>query len=191
MAEMQFAGVTFKGGRLVAIVMALSTLGGGAWGVFEAYARYQAMEKKIASYSAPDLSGFDKRLAVQNETVEAVRKEMQSVRLRVAEIQTLARDLRDDQRSDSAKTYKAIGAVDRRSRAADADVRSAMRQAEKTLRDISSSASERFDGKINSVDSKLDALEARLNKTLQRALDNPLLKQTTFPTRRATRSTAD
>ena len=60
MAEMQFAGVTFKGGRLVAIVMALSTLGGGAWGVFEAYARYQAMEKKIASYSAPDLSGFDK-----------------------------------------------------------------------------------------------------------------------------------
>tara|TARA_R110000787_G_scaffold85438_1_gene182253 strand:+ start:227 stop:775 length:549 start_codon:yes stop_codon:yes gene_type:complete len=176
MAEMQFAGVTFKGGRLVAIVMALSTLGGGAWGVFEAYARYQAMEKKIASYSAPDLSGFDKRLAVQNETVEAVRKEMQSVRLRVAEIQTLARDLRDDQRSDSAKTYKAIGAVDRRSRAADADVRSAMRQAEKTLRDISSSASERFDGKINSVDSKLDALEARLNKTLQRALDNPLLK---------------
>ena len=101
---------------------------------------------------------------------------MQSVRLRVAEIQTLARDLRDDQRSDSAKTYKAIGAVDRRSRAADADVRSAMRQAEKTLRDISSSASERFDGKINSVDSKLDALEQSLNKTLQRALDNPLLK---------------
>jgi hypothetical protein len=51
-----------------------------------------------------------------------------------------------------------------------------MRQAEKTLRDITASASERFDSKINGVDAKLDALEARLNRTLQRALDNPLLK---------------
>ena len=115
-------------------------------------------------------------MAVQNETVDAVTTEMASVRLRVAEIQQLSRDLREDVRSDSAKLYDAISAIDRRSRDADADTRAAMRQAEKTLRDITASASERFDSKINGVDAKLDALEARLNRTLQRALDNPLLK---------------
>ncbi len=176
MAAVEFAGVKFKGGKMVAVFLALSTLVGGLYGAFEVYKDYESMKKKIASYSAPDLSGIRQELAVQNETVEAVRKEMASVRLRVSEIQEIARDLREDQRSDSSKVYGAISAVDRRSRDADADTRSAMRQAEKTLRDITSSASDRFDGKINSVDAKLDALEDRLNKTLQRALDNPLLK---------------
>ena len=177
MAEVEFAGVKFKGGKMVAVFLALSTLVGGLYGAFEVYKDYENMKKKIEIYSAPDLSGIHQGLAVQNETVEAVRKEMASVRLRVAEIQEIARDLREDQRNDSAKVYAAISAVDRRSRDADADTRAAMRQAEKTLRDISSSASGRFDGKITSVDSKLDALEARLNKTLQRALDNPLLRK--------------
>ena len=176
MAEVEFAGVKFKGGKMIAVVMALSTLGGSIFAGAEVYARWVAMEKKISSYSAPDLSGIRQELAVQNETVDAVRKEMASVRLRVGEIQQLARDLRDDQRSDSAKIYKSIGGVDRRSRQADADTRAAMRQAERTLRSITSSASERFDAKISSVDTKLDALESSLTKKLQRALNNPLLK---------------
>jgi phage shock protein A len=176
MAEVEFAGVKFKGGKMIAVVMALSTLVGGLYGAFEVYKDYESMKAKIASYSAPDLSGIRQELAVQNETVDGIRKEMASVRLRVGEIQQLARDLRDDQRSDSAKIYKSIGGVDRRSRQADADTRAAMRQAERTLRGITSSASQRFDAKISSVDEKLDALAATLNKRLQRALDNPLLK---------------
>jgi prefoldin subunit 5 len=173
MAEVEFAGLKFKGGKMIAVVMALSTLVGGLYGAFEVYKDYESMKAKIASYSAPDLSGIRQELAVQNETVDAVRKEMASVRLRVGEIQQLARDLRDDQRSDASKIYKSIGNVDRRSRQAD---RAAMRQAERTLRGITSSASQRFDAKISSVDEKLDALEETLNKRLQRALDNPLLK---------------
>lgn len=177
MAEVEFAGVKFKGGKMVAIIMALSTLVGGLYGGFEVYKDYMDMKEKISSYSAPDLSGIRQELAVQNETVESVRKEMASVRLRVGEIQQLARDLRDDQRNDSAKLYKSIGGVDRRSRQADADTRAAMRQAERTLRDITESASSRFDGKINGIDSKLNVFEKRLDKKLRDALNNPLLKR--------------
>ena len=177
MAEVEFAGVKFKRGKMVAIIMALSTLVGGLYGGFEIYKDYMDMKEKISSYSAPDLSGIRQELAVQNETVESVRKEMASVRLRVGEIQQLARDLRDDQRNDSAKLYKSIGGVDRRSRQADADTRAAMRQAERTLRDITESASSRFDGKINGIDSKLNVFEKRLDKKLRDALNNPLLKR--------------
>ena len=87
-------------------------------------------------------------------------------------------DMREKIESYSAPDLSsAISAVAKRSRSADSETRAAMRQAEKTMRDIISSASERFDSKINSVDEKLDALEARIQKQVKRALDNPLLKR--------------
>tara|TARA_R100001143_G_scaffold12321_1_gene13597 strand:+ start:391 stop:1014 length:624 start_codon:yes stop_codon:yes gene_type:complete len=205
MAEVEFGGVKFKGGKMVAILLSLSTLIGGLYGAFEVYKDYTSMKKKIASYKAPDLTGFDKKLAVMAETMAVVSKEMGSVRNRVLEVQEIVRDTRQDTRSDAASLETAISAVDKRSRTLDADTRAVLRQGEKTIRGIVSSANERFDAKvnsvaastrqseknmrdivesaatrfdakINSVDEKLETLEARLNKTLQRALDNPLLK---------------
>ena len=51
---------------MVAFTLVSSTLG-GLYGAFEVYKDYQGMKKKIAEYSAPDLSRFDKRLAVIEE----------------------------------------------------------------------------------------------------------------------------
>ena len=170
MAEVEFAGVKFKGGKMIAVIMALSTLVGGLYGGFEVYKDYMDMKKKIAAYTAPDLSGFDKRIAL-------IKKELDAAIVRVGEIQMIARDTRADTRADAASLHSAISAVDKRSRTADTDTRSALRLAEQTLRNIISSASARFDSKITSVDSKLDVQEKRLQKQLQRALDNPLLKR--------------
>ena len=47
-SEVEFGGVKFRGGKLIAILTALSTLGGGIWGGFEVYARWKAMEEQIA-----------------------------------------------------------------------------------------------------------------------------------------------
>ena len=198
MAEIEVGGIKFKGGKILVVLTALSTAGGALWGGFEFWKDYQDLQQTVQEYTAPDLSGIRQELAVQNETVDAVMAEMASVRLRVGEIQQLARDLREDVRTDSVKLYSGISAVDRRSRDLDAETRESMRQAEKTIRDITStaiasfdaktmgasnafdakttSAVERFDAKINTIDEKLDALEARLDRKLQRALDNPLLK---------------
>jgi predicted nucleic acid-binding Zn-ribbon protein len=206
MAEVEFAGVKFKGGKMVAVFLALSTLVGGLYGAFEVYKDYMDMKKKILSYSAPDLSGFDKKLAVMNKEMKVVVKEMGSVRTRVLEVQDIVRDTRQDTRSDAASLEAAISSVDKRSRTLDSETRAALRQGEKTIRSIVSSANERFDSKINGVstsssqsvknmrdiiesaatrfdakingiDSKLDAFEKRQDKKLQRALDNPLLRK--------------
>jgi prefoldin subunit 5 len=198
MAEIEVGGIKFKGGKILVVLTALSTAGGAMWGGFEFWKDYEDLQQTVQEYTAPDLSGIRQELAVQNETVDAVMAEMASVRLRVGEIQQLARDLREDVRADNVKLYSGISAVDRRSRDLDAETRESMRQAEKTIRDITStaiasfdaktmgasnalddkttSAVERFDAKINTIDEKLDALEARLDRKLQRALDNPLLK---------------
>ena len=199
MAEVDVGGVKFKGGKLVVIFTLLSTLGGGLWAGFEFYKDYMDMREKIESYTAPDLSGFDKKLAVMNKTMLGVSKEMASVRTRVGEIQTVVRDIRSDTRAETDKVYASIAAVSKRSRTLDAETRGVMRRAEKTIRDVTTqnekhvrevvegattrmdnkinSANTRFDTKISSVDTKLDTLEKRIFKAIKRALDNPLLKR--------------
>ena len=151
MAEVEFGGVKFRGGKMVAVIMALSTFVGGMYGAFEVYKDYMDMKNKIERYTAPDMSGFDKKLAVMAKTMGTVTKEMSSVRNRVLEVQEIVRDTRQDTRSDAASLETSISAVDKRSRTLDADTRAALRQGEKTIRGIVSSASERFDAKVNSV----------------------------------------
>ena len=206
MAEVEVGGVKFRGGKMVAILVALSTLAGSVFAGAEIYARWVAMEKKIASYSAPDLSGFDKKLAVMKKSMGNVTQEMASVRNRVLEVQQIVRDIRQDTRADAASLEQAISAVDKRGRALDAETRAAMRQAEKTMRGIAASANERFDAKINratstarqseknirditesassrfdvkvnGIDAKLTVFEKRQDKKLRDALDNPLLRK--------------
>ena len=123
MAEVEVGGVKFKGGKMVAVLVGLSTFVGGLYGAFEVYKDYMDMKEKISSYTAPDMSGFDKKLAVMEKTMGSVRKEMASVRTRVLEVQEIVRDTRQDTRSDAASLENAMSAVDKRARSLDAETR--------------------------------------------------------------------
>jgi len=79
MAEFEFAGMTFRGGKIVVLITALSTLGGGAWGAFEFYNDYRNMKAQITSYVAPDLSHIDQELAVQKETMASVEASLSAL----------------------------------------------------------------------------------------------------------------
>ena len=62
--EASFGGLTFKGGKIFGLLVALSTLGGGLYGGFEFWKKFQDMSAQIEAYTAPDLSGFDKRIDI-------------------------------------------------------------------------------------------------------------------------------
>ena len=62
-SEVEYKGIKFRGGKLLLIFPLLGTIGGAIWAGFEGYARWVAMEEQIASYIAPDLSGFQKQLS--------------------------------------------------------------------------------------------------------------------------------
>ena len=206
MAEVEYKGIKVGGSKLLLILPLLGTLGGGLWGGFEFYKDYTNMRSKIERYTAPDLSGFDKKLAVMDKTMGTVTKEMTSVRNRVLEVQQIVQDIRQDTRADAASLETAISAVDKRSRILNVETRTALRQAEKTMRaiaasaterfdakidrvsatarqseknirDLTESASARFDAKINGIDIKLNVFEKRQDKKLRDALDNPLLRK--------------
>jgi len=62
MAEIEYKGIKLGGSKLILILPLVGTLIGGLWGGFEVYQRYLQMEKKIQSYTAPNLTGINQSL---------------------------------------------------------------------------------------------------------------------------------
>ena len=79
MAEVEYKGIKVGGSKLLIIIPLFGTIIGGLWGGFEIYQRYLDMEAKIDKFVSPDLSGFDKKLAVLNEQMDLITKEFDLV----------------------------------------------------------------------------------------------------------------
>ena len=174
MAELEIAGAKIKGGKLLTIIPIISMLIGGLWGGFELFSRYQSMEAKINEYVAPDLSCFDKKLAIVHndmklvtEEVAIFKEELQIIKESITESVGYARDIKHSVRDDLTRIEKIVDKVEDDIKEVEADVREMI--------DI---ADQRFDNKRDRLstdaDIELKNLEDRLNKKLQRALDNPL-----------------
>tara|TARA_R110000744_G_scaffold334643_1_gene439922 strand:- start:96 stop:770 length:675 start_codon:yes stop_codon:yes gene_type:complete len=67
MAEFEFAGTTFKGGKMFAVLTALSTLGGGAYGGFEVYKDYMDMKEIIQNI---DIGAIETANALQIQKLD-------------------------------------------------------------------------------------------------------------------------
>ena len=86
---------------MVAFTIVSSTLG-CLYGAFEVYKDYQGMKKKIAEYVAPDLSQFDKRLAVVEENSQKTAD--------------YTRDIKNDLKDDLRRMEKVVEQVERTSK---------------------------------------------------------------------------
>ena len=157
MAEFEFAGTTFRGGKMAVILTALSTLGGGAWGVFEFYADYMDMKEIIQNI---DTSAIDAR----NNEIEI---KLDAVQNSVGEATDYSRSIKNDLRDDFNRMEQNVDRIEDQNREMQDDVRNMIDK-----------ASERFDNKRESLQTdtelKINALEDRLNKKIQNVLDNPL-----------------
>jgi len=100
MAELSVGGVSFKGGKMLGMIVALSTLVGTLYGGFEVYKRYIDMEEKINSFVAPDLSDFDKRIELIQQEVTMLQQEMGMILEEVNLVASTAKELKDDLKSD-------------------------------------------------------------------------------------------
>ena len=86
MAEVEFGGLKFTGGKMFVLLTALSTLGGAAWGGFEFYNDYRNMKEQIQEYVAPDLSAITEELAVTREELESTRAIVESFQSQIKTI---------------------------------------------------------------------------------------------------------
>ena len=150
MAEFEFAGMTFRGGKMMIVLTALSSLGGASWAGFEFYKDYMDMKEIVANIDVD-------AIAARNAVIET----------KLDEAIDYSRSIKNDLRDDFNRMEKNVDRVEDMARGSDASVK-----------DMIDKATERFDAKRDSLASDnrvaMEALEERLNKKIQTVLDNPL-----------------
>jgi uncharacterized phage infection (PIP) family protein YhgE len=150
MAEFEFGGMTFKGGKAAVLLTALSTLGGASWAAFEFYKDYTDMKE-----------------VVQNIDTDAIAARNVQIEQKLDDAIEYTRDIKTGLRDD-------ILAIEKQADRAEDKVRTM----ENEVREMIDKANERFETKRDQMredsDQEMEDLEDRLEKKLQRALDNPL-----------------
>tara|TARA_B100001094_G_C17914910_1_gene663067 strand:+ start:213 stop:662 length:450 start_codon:yes stop_codon:yes gene_type:complete len=129
--EVEFGGVKAKGGRMFAILIALSTLIGGLYGAFEIYQRYLSMEEKINNFVSPDLSHYDEQLAVLKSEVDMIlgeitlvndvtqslgtniKTDIRNMNNDIRHITEIVNDIEDRQKEDSRELLEELNIIEK------------------------------------------------------------------------------
>ena len=151
---------------MVAFTIVSSTLG-GLYGAFEVYKDYQTMKKKISDYSAPDLSEFDKRLAVIEENS--------------GKTSDYTRDIKNDLKQDIRRNESVTEQVERSVKLAQRETEQEMRQARKDVREdldkarteVNAVRKEMADAR-REITREVETLKKDIDNKIQKAIDNPL-----------------
>jgi hypothetical protein len=178
MAEIEYGGIKVGGSKLLLILPLIGTLGGGLWAGFEFYKDYMDMKEQIQNYVAPDLSEFDKQLAVIKEEMKVTKEEVLIIRDSIGEQVQFMRDTKHDLREDLVRMEKILDKVENDIDAVEDEATELMDRSKKDTRDMIVDANNRFDDKIDGMEGyvkrELQQLEDELNNKLTKALDNPL-----------------
>ena len=178
MAEMEFAGLKFKGGKIFVVLTALGTLLGGAWGVFEFYKDYLNMKDSISSYVAPDLSEFDKSIALTKEEmkskteliqteVEMIMQEMEMMMSEIRLVSDVANELKNDLRQDVRRVEKIVNDVEQQ-------VKEDARDNSKDLKITVDTIEEDISKLQSDLEEKMKELQESIDKQIKLTLANPL-----------------
>jgi len=171
-------GYEFTPAKLMVAATIVSSTLGGLYGAFEVYKDYQGMKKKIAEYIAPDLSEFDKRLAVIEENS--------------SKTSDYTRDIKNDLKNDIRRNETVTEQIERGVKQAQRETETEMRQARKDIREDLEKARGEVNGirkevadarrEINrevdvmkrEVKKDIDTLTKEVDNKIQKAIDNPL-----------------
>ena len=171
-------GYEFTPAKLMIAFTIVSSALGGLYGTFEIYKDYVGMKKKIASYEAPDLSGFDKRLAVIEENSQKTSDYTRDIKV----------DLKNDLRRNETVTEQ----VERSVKSAQRETESEMREMRKAVRedlekarneanairremsDARREISKEVEVLKRETSKDVEVLKREVDSKIQKAIDNPL-----------------
>jgi len=156
MAELEVAGIKFRGGRIFVVLTIISSLVGVLWGGFTYYQKFLNMEKKIDNYTAPDLSGFDKRLDLIQLETEMLQSEISIILGEVELVADVAKELKNDLKADVRRIETIVEDVEQR-------VKQDSRDNAKDLKET-----------VNELKDEMKQLEEKIDKRIKLTLENPL-----------------
>ena len=171
-------GYEFTPAKLMVAATIVSSTLGGLYGTFEVYKDYMFMKNKIAEYVSPELSEFDKRLAVIEENSYKTSD--------------YTRDIKNDLKNDIRRNESVTEQVERSVKQAQRETESEMREMRKAVREDLEKARqeanqirkdmEQTRKEINSeftsarreINREVETLKKEVDSKIQKAIDNPL-----------------
>jgi len=162
-AQVEFAGMSLSGSKLLLLIPILSALGGALWGGFEVYQRLLDAEEAITSYIAPDMSGIEQKLAVQQTQItefkSAIDQQFATSNQLLLEQRTQINEMRQSIRDSEAL----VRTIDANTATTQRDLRNDVYQMEKEL-----------NTRVRELDEAMRKNREDLEKKMQQILSNPL-----------------
>lgn len=189
MAEFEFGGMTFRGGKMAVILTALSTAGGALWGGFEFYKDYMDMKEivqnidvdAIAAENEKVILTMDNQMIRIEEAIEYTRDIKSDLRKDVMEMEALVERLEDktDKSEDRVKDSQSaiethLETIRNEMNQLRKEVGDSIRENEALIRETEKDVRDSMRTTEDRIDGSLRTLEGDLNRKLQEALDNPL-----------------
>ena len=157
MAEFEFAGMNFKGGKAAIVFTALSTLGGALWAGFEFYADYMDMREVVANI---DVGVIEARNAViETQLDEAI---------------AYTRDIKNGLKDDITRIERVTDTTSARVKDMQSDIDDRLRQVSNLTRETEKDVRDTMREVEERIETDMEKLENDLEEKLQKALDNPL-----------------
>ena len=168
MAEIEYGGIKVGGSKLLLVLPLIGTLGGGLWAGFEFYKDYMNMKEIIANIDTDEI-------AAKNAVLET----------KLDEALEYSRDIKNGLRDDIVRLERIVDKVEDDINSVEDDVRVTIDDAEERFevkrQDLLNQYGAQKDLLIREntatrdiLETKIQNLEADMEKQLQRALDNPL-----------------
>jgi predicted nucleic acid-binding Zn-ribbon protein len=157
MAEVEFGGMTFKGGKMMVLLTALSTLGGASWGAFEFYKDYMDMKE-----------------IVQNIDVGEIEARNNVIETKLEEAIDYTRDIKNSLKDDIIRIERITESTSNRMKDVQDDIDQRLREVSDLSRETEKDVRDSLRDLEDRVDVKMEKLDEELRDTLQKALDNPL-----------------
>lgn len=182
MAEVEFGGLKFSGGKMVALLTALSTLGGAAWGGFEIYKDYMDMKEIIQNIDTDAIAARNDVIETKlDEAIDYTRDIKSGLKDDILKLEANI-DRMEDKVDDSERRVKdtqdsiesTLAGVRNDLNQQSKDVTSSIREVEATVRSSEKDVRNVMKDTVKDLEFKMDKLDDDLRETLQEALDNPL-----------------
>ena len=157
MAEVEFGGMTFKGGKMTILLTALSTLGGASWAAFEFYKDYMDMKE-----------------IVQNIDVGEIEARNNVIETKLEEAIDYTRDIKNSLKDDILRIERVTENTSNRMKTVQDDIDQRLREVSDLSRETEKDVRDSLRDLEDELDVKMEKLDKELRDTLQKVLDNPL-----------------
>ena len=170
MAEVEFGGLKFSGGKMFAVLTALSTLGGAAWGGFEIYKDYMDMKEiiqnididEIQSANALQLQKLNDAIGYTTAIREDLASDVERVENAVRQLEAQVQRAEETVRTLRADVYTKLDAFEERLRLTLTSNQNTMA----TLRDTISTNLETSEARIKSTQASIENILAGVRNDL-------------------------